>query len=127
MIANKLNIYRSECGGYLCRSIDGFYEAWTADGATHWKNDNRVQTREDAEKFNRPLKYSVGSYSCERAGQKKGSFTLGLLHCNTRKKIKPFTGNTIIEQREVVFRRRLPFRQTPHWFKSALTKAQEPT
>ena len=112
-------IYKSECGQYLCRSVStstgGNYEAWSIDGCIHWRHDNRIRTWADEKKFNRPMAYCVGGYSCEKTGQKKGSFTLSLLHCDTTKVLKPFSGNTIIESIEVVFRRKVPVQNVPKW------------
>lgn len=101
--------YLSECGGYYCRYLGsgGRFEAWTADGKIHWLKDDRIKTWDDAKAKRHPLEYCVGGYSAEKTGEKKGSFTLYLLHCNTRKVIVPFTGNTVIESLDVVFRRRL--------------------
>lgn len=99
------SFFRSECGGFLSRRVgSGAFEAWTVDGKTHWQWERRESDY--------PLEWSVGSYS---GGQKNGSFTLGLYRCNTRKKIKPFTGNTVIEERSVVFRRKLPAIHMPRW------------
>jgi hypothetical protein len=102
------SLFRSDCGKFLCRlSGGGCGEAWTVDGKTHWINDTSNPVR--------PAPYCVGAYSCEKLGQKKGSFTLNLLRCNTRKKIIPLTGNTIIESQDVVFRRRVPGIHMPRW------------
>lgn len=106
------SMFRSECGKYLCRqagNCGGAFDAWTVDGKTHWKWDRREPLSDY------PLELNVGSYSCERGDQKKGSFTLGLYRCNPRKKVKAFTGNTVIEHQDVVFRRRLPAILMPRW------------
>lgn len=116
-------MFLSECGGYVCRSHGGGnYEAWTVDGATHWKHDDRVKTWADAKRFRHPLPYGVGGYSAEKTGQKPGSFTLNLLKCNTRMKIKPFTGNTIIESRDVVFRRKVNRGHVASWLRKLNAK-----
>ncbi|MFL6314770.1 MAG: hypothetical protein ACJ71W_21910 [Terriglobales bacterium] len=90
-------LYKSECGGYYCRVTDcwGNFEAWTIDGKTHWHHDDRIKTWEDAAKPHRPLEYCVGGFSAEMGGQKKHSFTLTLLRCDTNKIIEPYQGNTI--------------------------------
>jgi hypothetical protein len=62
--------------------------------------------------------YQLGGYSCTKLGQKKGSFTLNLLHCDPSVKIISFAGNTIIDKRDVVFRRKI---QSNH-VKSVLRK-----
>ena len=113
-------VYKSECGEYLCRSVNGGgwpYEAWTIDGCLHWRNDNRINTREDVERYNRPMAYCVGGFSAEKNDQKSGSFTLQLLHCDTAKVIEPLKGNTIIEKIDVVFRRKVPPQNVPRWLR----------
>jgi hypothetical protein len=115
----ETSLYKSECGEYLCRlpfgESWGNFEAWTADGKTHWLNDDRIKTWDDREKHKNPLPYCVGGYSAEMTGQKKDSFTLTLLQCDPSKEVEPFTGNTIIEKRYVVFRRRVPSIFMPRW------------
>jgi hypothetical protein len=113
--------YKSECGEYLCRCLGGggLYEVWTVDGCIHWRNDNRIKTWADQEKFNHPMAYSVGGFSAETIGQKKGSFTLTLLHCDTSKVVEPFKGNTILESLKIVFRRQVPRQQVPKWLKES--------
>jgi hypothetical protein len=59
----------------------------------------------------------VGGFSAQKTGQKKGSFTLNLLHCDTTKIIEAFKGNTIIESFDIVFRRKVPPQNVPHWLK----------
>ena len=107
----------SECGKYICRHLQGIanYEAWTVDGSTYWRHDDRVKTWEDARKRRHPYEYSVGGWSCRKPKQKPGSFTLNLLHYDRRKYIKPLTGNTIIESIYVVFRRKVPSGHTRAW------------
>ena len=102
-------MYVSECGGYVCRHVPGpgNYEAWTVDGSIHWRHDNRIQTWADARKPRHPMVYAVGGWSCEKTGQKKGSFTLDLCHCDVTKLVDSFTGNTLLETRLVVFRRKV--------------------
>lgn len=117
--------YKSEDGNYLCRSVRGGgwpYEAWTIDGSIHWRNDNRIRTSGDAERYRHPMAYCVGGYSCQQTGQKKGSFTLDLLHCDTTKIIEPGKGNTVLETLEVVFRRKVPLQHVPKWLKEALNQ-----
>jgi hypothetical protein len=116
-------IYRSECDAYVCHWLGqgGAYEAWTIDGDIHWHHDDRIQKRGDCERYPYPLDSMVVAYSAERYDQKQGSFTLRLAHCDPSKVIVPWTGNTILEQREVVFRRRVPWQQTPRWLKAALS------
>src|SRR5690348_6254239 len=111
------DFFKSECGEYLCRYVGhgGSYEAWTADGCIHWRHDNRIRTWADQDKYNHPMAYAVGAFSAERVGQKKGSFTLNLLHCDTTKVIEPFKGNTVLESVNIVFRRKIPFQQLPRW------------
>lgn len=114
------NFYKSEDGNYICRSVGGgggHYEVWSIDGCIHWRHENRIRTYADAEKYNHPMVYAVGGYSCEKLGQKKGSFTLNLLHCDTAKVVEPFKGNTVIESLHVVFRRKVPMQHVPHWLK----------
>lgn len=73
-------VFLSDCGEYLCRRIDGAgrYEAWTRDGAIHWRWDNRIRTWADARKPRRPMAFCVGRYSSQMSGQKRGTFTLSL-------------------------------------------------
>lgn len=123
MATKQVNkFYKSEDGNYICRFLEwaGSYEAWTKDGCIHWRKDNRINTRADAAKYRYPMVYAVGGYSCEKLGQKKGSFTLTLLHCDTTKVIEPFKGNTVIESIAVVFRRRLPPQNVPRWLRSSM-------
>ena len=113
-----MDFFKSECGNYLCRSLGGgTFEAWTADGSIHWRNDNRARTWADAAKPCHPLERCTGGYSAETIGQKKGSFTLQLLHCDTSKIIEAYKGNTIIEQVSVIFRRKIPPQNVPHWLR----------
>lgn len=119
-------IYRSECDAYLCHLVGwgGDYEAWTIDGGMHWHNDDRLQKQGDRERYPCPLEYMVIGYSAAKYDQKKGSFTLRLAHCDPTQPIVPWTGNTILEQREVVFRRRVPWQQTPRWLKAILASQE---
>jgi hypothetical protein len=112
-------IYRSECGGFLCRvgSAAGHFEAWTVDGSIHWRDDNRIQTWKDAAIIRHPMERCVGAYSAETAGQKKGSFTLSLLRCDTTKIVESFQGNTVIEDLDIVFRRKIPKQNWPKWLR----------
>lgn len=121
-------LYKSECGEYYCRFLDNglsHAEAWTCDGGAHWLNDDRIKTWDDAKVPRYPLEYAVGGYSAQMTGQKKGSFTLHLLRCDTSKIIEPYTGNTIIETRDVVFRRRVPSIHMPRWASRILLEALE--
>lgn len=114
VLVGRETLYLSECGGYLCRGLgSGNFEAWTRDGSVHWQKDDRVKTWEDAAIPRHPLEYGVGGYSAKKTGQKKGSFSLSLLHCDTSKFIEPFKGNTIVEARDIVFRRQLPPQRMP--------------
>jgi hypothetical protein len=113
--------YKSECDEYLCRYLGfGHYEAWTIDGEIHWVHDDRVKTWEDEKKRMHPLPFCVGGYSAEKTGQKKGSFTVTLLRCDVKKYIKPWTGNTVIESLDIVFRRKVQSTHTPRWLKETL-------
>lgn len=109
--------YLSECGDYICRKLDGcgHYEAWTKDGSIHWEDDDRIRTWEDAKIPMHPLPYGVGGFSAEMHGQKRGSFTLNLLKCDTSKIIDPFQGNTITEAKDIVFRRKIPSNHNAAW------------
>lgn len=113
----KSGFYKSECGQYLCRVVEswGHFEVWSVDGCIHWRHDNRYQRWADEKKYNRPMVYAVGGFNAEKNGQKKGSFTLTLLHCDTTKVIEPFKGNTILESLDVVFRRKIPIQNVPKW------------
>ncbi len=114
-------VYKSECSRYLCQVVVGHwgnFQAWSIDGSLHWRHDNRIRTSADQQKYRHPMAYAVGGYSAEKEGQKKGSFTLNLLHCDTQKEIVPFRGNTIIESLDIVFRRRLPRQNVPHWIRA---------
>lgn len=115
--ATMAEVFKSECGGYLCRAPKtwGSFEAWTIDGSIHWSQDDRIKTWDDNKLDWHPLEYCSGGFSAQMTGQKKGSFTVTLLRCDTSKVIKPWTGNTVIEKMDVVFRRRVP-RQNWPWF-----------
>lgn len=112
--------YLSECGKYICRYLGdgGKFEAWTIDGSRHWRHDNRIRTWKDSEQPRHPMDFAVGGYSATMDGQKKGSFTLKLLHCDVTKIIEAGSGNTIIEALDVVFRRKVPPQNIPHWIRS---------
>ena len=111
MTREPSNVFRSECGVYLCRFLGSCnFEAWTADGETHWANDDRPERE-----YTLPL--VVGGYSAEMIGQKKNSFTLYLLRCDPTIKIIPFRGNTVIESLHIVFRRRVPWMHVPRWMR----------
>lgn len=104
------DMYKSECGEYVCRYLCDVarFDAWTFDGHIHWLDDDRIKTFAD-EKLDWPaLKYAIGGYSAQMTGQKKGSFTLDLLICDPNKIIIPWKGNTVIETRNIVFRRKIP-------------------
>jgi hypothetical protein len=112
--------YKSECGRYICRVSargSGNFEAWTLDGSLHWRDDNRYFTWADQGKYRHPMAYAVGGYSAEMTGQKRGSFTLNLLHCDVTKEIEPFKGNTIIGSLDIVFRRKVPLQNVPKWLR----------
>lgn len=111
-------IYKSECGRYLCRAprMWGSFEAWDIDGLTHWRDDDRVKSWDDPPLH--PFEYCSGGFQAEMTGQKKGSFTVTLLHCDTHKLIEPWTGNTVIEQQDVVFRRKIPRQNWPKFLRA---------
>jgi len=112
-------MYLSECGQYICRRLDGCatYEAWTIDGALHWRNDARIHTWAEAAQPRHPMAYAVGGWSCATTGQKKGSFTLSLLHCDHTKFVDAYKGNTIIESLHIVFRRKIQANHIPAWLR----------
>ncbi len=98
----KGELFISDCGGYYARDLgNAYFEAWTENGTIHWRENNRRPICEY------PMVYSIGGYSCQKLGQKKGSFTLSLLHCDPSVKIITFMGNTIIDEKDVVFRRKV--------------------
>jgi len=109
--------YLSECGQYVarCAGTWGAFEVWTADGAIHWRHDNRIKTWADAKEDRRPMVYATGGFSAHKTGQKKGSFTVYLLHCDPTKIVVPWTGNTVIERLNVVFRRKIPSGHSAKW------------
>jgi hypothetical protein len=112
------DIYLSDCGNYLCRALGGgTFEAWTKDGSRHWRNDRRIRTWKESAEPRHPMDFAVGGFSAAMNGQKKGSFTLNLLHCDITKIVIPLQGNTIIESLNIVFRRRVPAQNVPHWIK----------
>jgi hypothetical protein len=90
-------------------------EVWTRGGERHWRDDNRIRTWKDAAEPRYPMEFCVGGYSAQKTGQKKGAFTLSLLHCDITKIIDPWKGNTVIENIDVVFRRKIPPQNVPHW------------
>jgi hypothetical protein len=118
----KRNLFRSECGGFFCRASAtrgwGSFEVWSADGKTHWRCDDRIKCWADNELAWHPFEFCTGGFSAEKMGQKAGSFTVTLLHCDTGKVIIPWTGNTVIESRDVVFRRRVPPQNWPKFLRS---------
>lgn len=110
------SLFRSECGLYYARHLEGGrYEAWGRDGEPHWRRDDRGYSWDDVKQGVRPLEWQVGSYSAAMHGQKPGTFTLGLLRCDTTKIVEPYTGNTVVESRKVEFRRRVPGIHMPRW------------
>jgi len=113
------DVYKSECGRYLCRAprMWGSFEVWTVDGATHWRDDNRIKSWSDHELEWHPFEYCTGGYSARTTGQKKGSFTVTLLHCDPTKVLQPWTGNTVIEKSDVVFRRKVPHQNWPKFLR----------
>jgi hypothetical protein len=117
-------IYKSECGRYLCRAPRtwGSFEAWTIDGSIHWHNDTRIKTWDDERLPWNPLEYCTTGFSTQMTGQKKGSFTVGLARCDTSKVIVPWTGNTIIERQDVVFRRQVPRQNWPKFLRAIAAK-----
>lgn len=114
-------IYKSECGGFLCRATRqwGNFEVFTADGSTHWRDDDRFKTFADERAALKALPYCTGGFSAQKTGQKKGSFTITILNCDAAKAIIPWTGNTVTEQRDVIFRRRVPKQNWPKFLRSA--------
>lgn len=125
-MAELRGVYKSECGQYICRMLrwGGHFEAWTLNGEIHWRHDNRIRTWKDQGKFKYPMAYAIGGYSAEKTGQKSGSFTLNLLHCDTAKEVEPFRGNTIIESLDVVFRRKVPIQNIPRWLRPVTQSIQ---
>ncbi len=113
-------IYKSECGGYLCRAPRcwGSFEAWTIDGLIHWRQDDRIKTWDDNNLDWHPFEYCTGGFSAQMTGQKKGSFTVTLLHCDTSIVIVPWTGNTVVEKQDIVFRRRVPHQNWPKFLRA---------
>lgn len=110
------DVLRSDCDQYLCR-MRGWgarYEVWSRDGMTHWVNDDRYDRRADT---TYPLPFMVGNYSAECYDQPWGTINLQLLQCDSAVKIVPWTGNTVLEARQVSFRRKLPRQQWPAWLK----------
>lgn len=112
-------LYKSECGGYLCRVTRcwGNFEAWSIDGLIHWRDDDRIKAWEDHELDWYPFEYCTGGFSAEKTGQKSGSFTVSLLRCDTQKIFIPWTGNTVIERREIVFRRKVAPQNYPKFLR----------
>lgn len=115
-------LYRSECGRYLCltrwsKERCAWQEAWSKDGKIHWTDGPKVHEW-GARLFAHP--FQVGGYSAEKAGQKKGSFTLTLLCCDARKIVEPWTGNTIVDGFDCVFRRKIPLQNYPAFIRSEL-------
>jgi hypothetical protein len=128
MVCRSEQIYKSECGRYLCRATRswGNFEVWTTDGSIHWRDDDRIKTWADQALDWHPFEYCTGGFSARMTGQKKGSFTVTLLHCDTRKVIIPWTGNTVIEKEDVVFRRQVPRQNRPKFLRSPLRKDDDP-
>lgn len=112
-------VFLSECGEYLCRCLGGggLFEAWTRDGARHWRHDNRIRTWKEAAEARHPVEFAVAGYSNTKTGQKRDSFTLHLVHCDITKFVEPYKGNTVIESLDIVFRRRVPPQNVPHWIR----------
>lgn len=119
-------VYRSECDQYLARYLahGGAFEAFAADGSIHWRHDNRIMRLVDRTRFTRPMVYTVSGYTGEQTGQKSGSFTLTLAHCDPSKDVIPWTGNTIIESMKVIFRRRIPRQNIPRWLAEGVPDGQ---
>ena len=71
-LANTKRVFLSECGEFLCRELGdgGQFEAWTRDGARHWRHDNRIRTWKEAAEARHPVEFAVGSYSARKTGQK---------------------------------------------------------
>ena len=112
-------VHLSECGKYYAvrfRKESTPSEAWSRDGKIHWVDGPRSTSWTDRH-FAVP--YMVGGWSSEMPGQKAGSFTLRLLCCDARKIIEPFTGNTIIDQFDCVFRRKVPAQNVPKFLRGA--------
>lgn len=122
--AGVTQIYKSECSRYLCRAVGmyGSFEAWAIDGSIHWRADTRVKTWDDEGLDWHPFEYCTGGFSAQMTGQKKGSFTVTLLHCDTSKIIVPWRGNTVIESLDIVFRRRVPCQNWPKFLRTPLCK-----
>lgn len=118
------DLYKSECGGYLCRAPRcwGSFEAWTIDGSTHWRDDDRFKTWDDQKLDWHPFEYCSGGLSAQITGQKKGSFTVTLLHCDISKVIVPWTGNTVVDKQDIVFRRKVPRQNYPKFLRAAPLK-----
>lgn len=112
-------LYKSECGGYLCRATRcwGSFEAWTIDGSVHWRDDDRFKSWEDHELEWHMFEYCTGNFSAQKTGQKNGSFTVDLLRCDTGKILIPWTGNTVIERQEIVFRRKVAPQNYPKFLR----------
>jgi hypothetical protein len=113
-------IYKSECGRYLCRVASrgwGCFEAWTVDGSIHWLSDDRIRTFDDEKLDWHPFEYCTGGFSARMTGQKKGAFTVTLLRCDPNNIIVPWTGNTVVEKQDIVFRRKIPRQNWPKFLR----------
>lgn len=87
------------------------------DGSIHWRDDDRIKCWSDNEIEWHPFEYCTGGFSARVDGQKQGSFTVTLLRCDISKVIVPWTGNTVIEKLDVVFRRRVPPQNLPKFLR----------
>jgi hypothetical protein len=114
-------MFLSDCGEYILITKSGhgssYSDVYLRDGSRHWVHDERVKTWKDAKVPRKALPFCIGGYSCTKNGEKKGTFTVTLLDCNTEKEIVPWTGNTVIQSLDVKFRRKIPSNHYAAWKK----------
>lgn len=112
-----MRMYWSECGEYVLVAEGGVHDGtvYLKDGSRMWIHDRRVKTWDDAKIPRKALPFCIGGYSCQKTGEKKGTFTINLLECDTEKFIEAWTGNTVIRSLNVKFRRKIPSNHHSAW------------
>lgn len=112
--------WMSDCGEYIARRLPGAY--WPAFDIAHrtsgrvWRHNRYVPKGFDDKdrRFTHPeFPHETVGYSLVDSNNSGSviAFTISFADMNTRKKIKPWTGNAILAKYEATFRKRIARRE----------------
>jgi len=107
-------MYISECGNYIAFSLGhADFDVLEKNGC-YWANPPLCEY---------PLTFQVGGFSPRNLSSpkdypKRFRFSLDLLECDASKKMKPYTGNTVMRSRKVRFLNEISLSRLPKWAKA---------